>query len=104
MPYAYVHEFETGADRSTTNYDALRSHLRLAEAPAAGLILHAAGFTDGTFQMLEIWETPEHAERFERERLVPALQAVVHESAAAPTTRSFALHNLVAPMLDEVVR
>lgn len=98
MPYAQVHEFDTGADRSTTNYDAIMAHLRFAQDPPEGLLLHAAGFVAVTFQMLEVWESAEHAQRFERERLVPAMHAVVHGDAVAPTTRAFLLHQLVAPV------
>ena len=97
MAFAYVHEFDVGADRSTTNYDAIRERMRLAEDPVEGLILHAAGFTGGTFRMIEVWESTELEERFERERLLPAVREVVRDGAAPPVTQSYELHNLVAP-------
>jgi hypothetical protein len=96
MSFAYIHEFEVGADRSTTNYDAISAHMRLDEDPAEGLILHAAGFDGGKFRMVEIWESPELAQRFERERLLPAVREVVADGAAPPTTHSYELHNLIA--------
>jgi hypothetical protein len=96
MAIAYVHEFEVGADRSTANYDAIDEKMRLAEDPAPGLILHSAGFTGDKFRMVDVWETQEDQERFERERLFPAIRDVVGDGGTAPTTESYELHNLVA--------
>lgn len=97
MAFAYIHEFDAGADRSTTNYDAIGERMRLAEDPAEGLILHAAGFSGGKFRMIEVWESPELQQRFERERLMPAVLEVVDDGAAPPVTHSYELHNLIAP-------
>jgi quinol monooxygenase YgiN len=96
MAFAYVHEFDAGADRSTTNYDAISERTRLAEEPIDGLILHAAGFDGGKFRMIEVWESPELEQRFVRERLMPAVREVVRDGAAAPVTHSYELHNLIA--------
>jgi hypothetical protein len=96
MAFAYVHEFDVGADRSTTNYDAIGERMRLAEDPVDGRILHAAGFTGGKFRMIEVWESPELEQRFERERLMPAVREVVGAGAAPPVTHSYELHNLIA--------
>ena len=96
MAFAYVHEFDVGADRSTTNYDAISERLRLGEDPVEGLIVHAAGFAGGKFRMIEVWDSPELEERFERERLLPAVRDVVRDGAAPPVTYSYELHNLVA--------
>jgi hypothetical protein len=96
MAFAYIHEFDAGADRSTTNYDAIGERMRLTEDPVDGLILHAAGFSGGKFRMIEVWESPELQERFERERLMPAVREVVRDDAAPPVTHSYELHNLVA--------
>jgi hypothetical protein len=97
MAVAYVHEFDVGADRSTTNYDAITERMRLTENPVDGLILHAAGFDGGKFRMFDVWASPEFARRFEHERLMPAIREVVRDGAASPATRSYELHNLVAP-------
>ncbi|HEX2127643.1 MAG TPA: hypothetical protein VHF58_00330 [Solirubrobacterales bacterium] len=96
MAFTYIHEFDVGADRSTANYDAIGERMRLDENPPEGLILHAAGFHGGKFQMIEIWESAEHQQRFERERLMPAVLEVAGESGTAPTTHSYELHNLIA--------
>ena len=96
MAFAYVHEFDAGADRSTTNYDAIGERMRLDEEPAEGMLLHAAGFAGGKFRMIEIWESPELQQRFERERLLPAVRDVVRDGGVPPVTQSYELHNLVA--------
>lgn len=95
MAFAYVHEFDVGADRSTTNYDAIGAELRLDEDPPEGLVVHAAGFAGGKFRMIEIWERPELQQRFERERLMPVVRQVAGTNGTAPETTSYELHNLV---------
>jgi hypothetical protein len=97
MAVISIHEFDAGADRMTTNYDAVSSRLALADEPAEGLIAHAAGFSGGTFRMVEIWESAELEERFVRERLMPAVRERVGDGASSPTTERYELHNLVAP-------
>jgi hypothetical protein len=96
MAFAYIHEFDVGADRSTTNYDAIGAKLRLDEAPAEGLILHAAGFAGDKFRMVEIWESAELQQRYERERLMPTVREVAGENGTPPATTSYELHNLIA--------
>jgi hypothetical protein len=98
MAIAFIREFQPGADRTTTNYDAVSRRLALDDDPADGLLLHAAGFSGGTFRLIEIWESAEHEERFERERLLPVVRELVGTAASAPATESYELHNLVAPV------
>ncbi len=97
MAIAFIREFEPGADRTTTNYDAVSRRLALHEDPADGLILHAAGFSGGTFRMIEIWESAEQKERFDRERLIPAVRDVVGDAASAPSNERYELHRLITP-------
>jgi hypothetical protein len=94
---ANVSEFDSGADRSTTNYDAIDKRLDLDSDPPAGLIAHAAGFSGNTFRIITIWETAEQKDRFERERLVPTLREVVDRSAPPPRMETYELHRLFAP-------
>ena len=94
MAFAYVHEFDVGADRSTANYDAISEKLGMDAERPEGLVLHAAGFNGDKFQMIEIWESPEAQQRFERERMMPAMREVADDSAGAPTTTSYELHRL----------
>ncbi|WP_205697558.1 hypothetical protein [Conexibacter sp. SYSU D00693] len=89
--------FAAGDDHTTSNYDAIGARLRIDEDPPAGLVVHAAGFSGDTFEIVEVWESAEHADRFARERLMPAVTAVVGDGGVNPTTRTYELHDLVVP-------
>ena len=39
-------------------------------------MLHAAGEVDGSWQIVEVWYSQEYAQRFDLDRLVPAIAAV----------------------------
>jgi hypothetical protein len=79
-------------------YDAVSTHLNLVTEHPLGLISHAAGEVDGCWQIVEIWESQEYAERFDRERLVPAIESVTGRPPPgdAPTV-GYQLHGLVTP-------
>ena len=94
---AHVSEFDTGADRSTANYDALTQRLDVENDPPDGLVAQAAGFSGNTFRIITIWATEEQKERFDRERFMPALREVVDRSAPPPRTETYELHRLLAP-------
>jgi hypothetical protein len=55
----------------------------LAADPPEGLIFHSAGELDGRFQIFNVWEAREQSERFTRERIRPALVAVMGEEHVA---------------------
>jgi hypothetical protein len=95
MAVAVISEFDAGAERTTTNYDEVTKRLALEANPPEGLIVHAAGFSSNTFRIISLWETAEHKQRFERERLLPIVRDVVGESAAPPRNESYELHNVV---------
>ena len=100
MPVAFVQEFKIdGGDRSTTNYDSIRDQLNVEGAPPAGLIVHTAGFDEGAgvFRIFDVWETREHAERFQQERLMPIVEKVMatSENATPPDRQDYyELHDL----------
>jgi hypothetical protein len=97
MAIAHIHEFDVGADRTTSNYDRVQQRLGLDEDPADGMIVHVAGFSDDKFQMIDIWETAEHEERFRSERLLPTIREVAGADLEPPRTQSYELHHIVAP-------
>jgi hypothetical protein len=88
VPYAHITEFDTGDDRSTTNYDALMGHIAAGGQPD-GLIYHCAGFDDnGVFRMFEAWQSRDQRQRFVEERLAPLLaEGPVDPTRADPPTR-----------------
>jgi hypothetical protein len=97
MAIAYIHEFDVGADRTTSNYDEIQRRLGLDENPAEGLIVHVAGFTGDKFRMIDIWESAEQEERYRMQRLYPAIREVVDRDLGPPRTQAYELHHVVAP-------
>jgi len=81
-------------------YDAVSAKLGIAEDPPDGLIFHSAGELEGVFQIFNVWESSEHADRFTRERLQPARVEVMGEqraSAAEAGVIDVPIHNYVIP-------
>jgi hypothetical protein len=64
-------------------YDAISAEMGVENEPPEGLIFHSAGMLEGRFQVFNVWETPEHAERFVTDRLRPAQVAVMGEEVVA---------------------
>jgi hypothetical protein len=81
-------------------YDAVTAKLDIRGNPPDGLIAHSAGELDGRFQVFNIWESREHADRFTRERLQPARVEVMGEERAAAAQADVVevqIHNYVIP-------
>jgi hypothetical protein len=71
MPIVQISQAE-----SRETYGAVSNRLGLASNHPAGLILHSASETaSGEVQIIDVWETAQHAGAFERERLFPAFEA-----------------------------
>jgi hypothetical protein len=79
-------------------YDRVNAEMKIEDSPPEGLIVHTAGELDGVFQIVDVWESAEHAERFDRDRLAPAVAEVVGMTQPeGPPTRAYELHKLVRP-------
>jgi hypothetical protein len=79
-------------------YDAVTAELDIATNHPLGMISHAAGEVEGSWQIVEIWESEEYARRFDAERLVPAIELVTGSPPPGDApTMSFELHQLVTP-------
>lgn len=81
-------------------YDAVNEKVRIGADHPLGLLMHVAGEADGVFQVIEVWASEEYAERYEAERLMPAVEEVV--GSIAPGGRSgstliYDTHFLVTP-------
>jgi hypothetical protein len=86
MAVAFVQEFKiVGDDRSTANYDAV-SERALATGPIKGLIVHTAGFDEGSgvFRIFDVWETREDADRWMEQTLNPILGEIMAGRDDAP--------------------
>ncbi len=76
-------------------YERVREHLNLQDRPAGG-ILHLAGPSpNGGWRVVEVWESPEDAQRFVEERLRPAFQAVGISTPDDVKPEFWPIHNLV---------
>lgn len=71
-----------------------RVNEKLGDEMPEGGIFHATGFTGGRMIVFDVWETREHFERFDRERLRPAILEIGGESAPQPDQEVFELHDL----------
>jgi hypothetical protein len=61
---------------SRAEYESVAAILDLHGNRPAGLILHAASETEnGGVALVDVWESAEHLEAFEKERLFPAFKA-----------------------------
>ena len=102
MAVAVVTEFDVEpGDRSTKNYDAVNARLEAENDPPAGMIVHTAGFDGDIFRILDVWESPEEAQRFYEDRLRPMIEAVMSE-AGEPNMEpdrqySYELHDVIRP-------
>jgi hypothetical protein len=101
MAVAVMQEW-SGGGADTTNYDAITAHMGVDRHPPEGMIVHTAGMTpDGGFRVFDVWESLEAFERFDRERLGPAIKAVLADAGGPPpgppTGTTYELHNVLRP-------
>ena len=90
MPVAMLVDNPEGSQEI---YDKVREQLGLQEKPAGG-IFHAAGPSpNGGWRVIEVWESQEDADRFLKERLGPALEAVGVARSVQP--QFWTVHNLM---------
>ncbi|WP_222268578.1 hypothetical protein [Modestobacter marinus] len=80
-------------------YDALHAEIgRRSEGRDDGLLLHLGRATDDGFQVLEIWESKEHCDRYDAEVVAPALAELADgQPAAQPAKQEFEPRGLVIP-------
>jgi hypothetical protein len=79
-------------------YEAVNAKAGVDENPPDGLLIHTAGEVDGQWQIVDVWESEEHAQRFDEGRLAPAIEAVVGSVAAGPPPRTvYELHRVIRP-------
>ena len=79
-------------------YTQVMRALDLDKNPGSGGIFHVAGFTGGTLHVLDIWESQQAFERFQKDRLTPAVQKAGITSQ--PRVQFFPAYNIYAPNID----
>jgi hypothetical protein len=60
----------------------------LMDPAPAGLLLHIAGPTEEGFRTIDLWESEQAWQRFQAERLAPAIAALGGPARPEPTFRS----------------
>jgi hypothetical protein len=68
-------------------YDRVNATMGAEESPPDGLLMHSAGIVGDVFQIVDVWESTEHAQRFDRDRLGPAMAEVMGGAPPGPARR-----------------
>ena len=84
--------------RTAATVDAVNAEIGVERDPPPGLVLHCAGETDGRWQIVDVWESEEQAQRFDDERLRPAIEKVIGATPPGPPpSTQYQLHKLIRP-------
>ncbi|HEV7585017.1 MAG TPA: hypothetical protein VGO14_04480 [Solirubrobacteraceae bacterium] len=79
-------------------YDAVNAKAGVNENPPEGLLVHTAGDVDGQWQIVDVWESEEQADRFGSERLGPAIESVIGAAPPGPPpTTIYEAYNVLMP-------
>ncbi len=82
-------------------YDSVIENAGFENHPPRGLIFHAAGEAEGSFQVFDVWETPADYERFMEDRLWRGRVAVMEDEPVIGLPDfevvHLALHNFIIP-------
>jgi hypothetical protein len=81
-------------------YNQVMRALELDKTPPNGEIFHVVGFSNGTMRVLDIWESQQAFEKFQKERLPAALQKA--GITGQPKVQFFPVHNIYAPNMETV--
>ena len=60
-------------------YNRVADKMGVRDNPPDGLVVHTAGEVDGHWRIVDVWETEEAMQRFDQERLGPAVAEVLKE-------------------------
>ncbi|HSJ73342.1 MAG TPA: hypothetical protein VK904_03420 [Miltoncostaeaceae bacterium] len=100
MPVAVIQEWAEGGP-DTRNYDAINERMGVRDDLPEGLIVHTAGVTaSGGFRVVDVWESREAWDRFNDERLGPAVREVIgglDPHPPPPRTEIYELYNVLRP-------
>ena len=90
MAWGFISELPVSREQ----YDRLNAEV--GEDPD-GLILHTASEKDGGMRIIDVWESKDAYERFERETLMPAAGRIGLDPGDGPAPRDeFEVHNMRA--------
>jgi hypothetical protein len=81
-------------------YNQVMRNLDLDKNPPAGGIFHVAGFTGGTLRVLDVWDSQQAFEKFQKDRLTTAVQKA--GITTQPKVQFSPVHNLYAPNIEAI--
>ncbi len=76
-------------------YDAVNAEMRVEQNPPEGLVFHSAGPTDNGWNVIDFWESREAFDRFQQERLGPAIVALGDQAPPQPSIKEFPVYNTI---------
>lgn len=84
---------------SVETYDKVNERINFDGDPPQGLIFHTASpREDGGFRIVEVWDSREDFDRFEQDRLMPAVREVFGEDPGEPPVREVTeIHHYLPP-------
>ena len=98
MPVGVLAELQ-GVNPET--YDSVNDEMDIDNNRPEGLIFHTAGKIESGMRIFDVWESAEDYERFERERLMPAVEKVgmgMDQTGGPPQPPEiYTLHNFMRP-------
>jgi len=91
MAIGHITEVDDG---TLEQYDQVSEKIIGDGPPADGLICHFAGAKQGGgFRIFEVWESEEQFQRFQEERVAPAVTEVVGPDSEPSRREVFEIHN-----------
>ena len=83
---------------SQDQYEAVHSEMGIANDPPAGLIFHSAGPIEGGWGVIDYWESRDHFDRFQQDRLGPTIGELGDRAPQnPPEIKEFPVHNYEKP-------
>ncbi len=79
-------------------YNQVLRNLDLDKNPPSGGIFHVAGFSGNALRVLDVWESQQAFEKFQKDRLNAAVQKAGITSQ--PKVQFYPVHNIYAPNLE----
>jgi hypothetical protein len=79
-------------------YDAAHAAVRERSGTKPdGLLVHVGRAVDGGFEVLEVWESKEHFDRYNRDVVAPVMAELAPGAPAPPPPPEFEVRGLVVP-------
>ncbi|MGE5281638.1 MAG: hypothetical protein ACM3N0_04815 [Chloroflexota bacterium] len=84
------------ADGTQEQYEAVNAEIGVEESPPEGLIFHSAGPAEAGWNVIDFWESREAFDRFQQERLGPAVGALGDKAPPnPPSIKEFPVQNII---------